>query len=202
MILCVGRYYRWCLWQEAVLPNGHWDTLIQENSGLVWMINTMTIIGMMIRRRKRHNGQRCRNTERWLRRWRLTMMMIKSKCIHNQCWNQWWKSDEAIQWWIRQCHRLPICFLTSDLTIRNKNQRTLIVRRAGLSNRNQLISFCIFLQRAIRPKTLMVSGWVGGPHCQSLLMATISFSHPSPCQWWWWWWPPCPPPPPPPICFI
>ena len=100
MILCVGRYYRWCLWQEAVLPNGHWDTLIQENSGLVWMINTMTIIGMMIRRRKRHNGQRCRNTERWLRRWRLTMMMIKSKCIHNQCWNQWWKSDEAIQWWM------------------------------------------------------------------------------------------------------
>ena len=34
----------------------------------------------------------------------------------------------------RQCHRLPICFLTSDLTIRNKNKRTLIVRRAGLSN--------------------------------------------------------------------
>ena len=34
----------------------------------------------------------------------------------------------------RQCHRLPICFLTSDLTIRNKNQRTLIVRRAGLSS--------------------------------------------------------------------
>ena len=38
-----------------------------------------------------------------------------------------------------QCHRLPICFLTSDLTnstrltIRNKNQRTLIVRRSGLS---------------------------------------------------------------------
>ena len=95
-VCCDLRYYRWCLWQEAVLPNGHWDTLIQENSGLVWMINTMTIIGMMIRRRKRHNGQRCRNTERWLRRWRLTMMMIKSKCIHNQCWNQWWKSDEAI----------------------------------------------------------------------------------------------------------
>ena len=136
MILCVGRYYRWCLWQEAVLPNGHWDTLIQENSGLVWMINTMTIIGMMIRRRKRHNGQRCRNTERWLRRCRLTRMMVKSKCIHNQCWNQWWKSDEAIQWWIRQCHRLPICFLTSDLTIRNKNQRTLIVRRASLSMMN------------------------------------------------------------------
>ena len=135
-VCCDLRYYRWCLWQEAVLPNGHWDTLIQENSGLVWMINTMTIIGMMIRRRKRHNGQRCRNTERWLRRWRLTMMMIKSKCIHNQCWNQWWKSDEAIQWWIRQCHRLPICFLTSDLTIRNKNQRTLIVRRASLSMMN------------------------------------------------------------------
>ena len=35
---------------------------------------------------------------------------------------------------VRQCHRLPICFLTSDLTIRNKNQRTLIVRRAGLSS--------------------------------------------------------------------
>ena len=34
----------------------------------------------------------------------------------------------------RQCHRLPICFLTSDLTIRNKNQRTLIVRQACLSN--------------------------------------------------------------------
>ena len=39
----------------------------------------------------------------------------------------------------RQCHHLTICFLTSDLTnstrftIRNKNQRTLIVRRAGLS---------------------------------------------------------------------
>ena len=33
----------------------------------------------------------------------------------------------------RQCHHLPICFLTSDLTIRNKNQRNLIVRRAGLS---------------------------------------------------------------------
>ena len=34
----------------------------------------------------------------------------------------------------RQCHRLPICFLT-DLTstIRNKNKRSLIVRRAGLS---------------------------------------------------------------------
>ena len=36
---------------------------------------------------------------------------------------------------LRQCHRLPICFLTSDFTntIRNKNQRTLIMRRAGLS---------------------------------------------------------------------
>ena len=31
----------------------------------------------------------------------------------------------------RQCHRLPICFLTSHLTNRNKNQRTLIVRRTG-----------------------------------------------------------------------
>ena len=38
---------------------------------------------------------------------------------------------------LRQCHCLPICFLTSDLTIRNKNQRTLIVRRAGLSNTTQ-----------------------------------------------------------------
>ena len=27
-----------------------------------------------------------------------------------------------------------MCFLTSDLTIRNKNQRNLIVRRAGLSS--------------------------------------------------------------------
>ena len=35
---------------------------------------------------------------------------------------------------VRQCHRLPICFLTSDLTIRNKNKRTLIVRRTGLSS--------------------------------------------------------------------
>ena len=33
-----------------------------------------------------------------------------------------------------RCHRLPICFLTSYLTIRNKNKRTLIVRRAGLSS--------------------------------------------------------------------
>ena len=43
--------------------------------------------------------------------------------------SQWPDSEEC-----RQCHRLPICFLTSDLTnIRNKNKRTLILRRAGLS---------------------------------------------------------------------
>ena len=43
----------------------------------------------------------------------------------------------------RQCHRLPICFSTSDLTnsltIRNKNQGTLIVRRAGLSTCSEVI---------------------------------------------------------------
>ena len=58
---------------------------------------------------------------------------------------KYWATPTAIIIWSaglevdvggRQCHRLPICFLTSDVTntIRNKNQRTLIVRRAGLSS--------------------------------------------------------------------
>ena len=58
---------------------------------------------------------------------------------------KYWATPTAIIIWSaglevdvggRQCHRLPICFLTSDFTntIRNKNQRTLIVRRAGLSS--------------------------------------------------------------------
>ena len=38
----------------------------------------------------------------------------------------------------RQCHRLPICFLTSDLT-RNKNQRNLIERRASLSSHSRIL---------------------------------------------------------------
>ena len=74
----------------------------------------------------------------------------------------------------RQCHHLTICFLTSDLTnstrftIRNKNQRTLIVRRAGLSRKcakrqgcrqstNRMITTKITTNRIIitTPKSLL-----------------------------------------------
>ena len=61
----------------------------------------------------------------------LNQSLYKSKCYHHfepDCSSEICSAPEGF---IRQCHRLPIWFLTSDLT--NKNQRTLIVRRAGLS---------------------------------------------------------------------
>ena len=61
----------------------------------------------------------------------LSQSLYKSKYSHHfepDCSSEICSAPEGF---IRQCHRLPFWFLTSDLT--NKNQRTLIVRRAGLS---------------------------------------------------------------------
>ena len=42
-----------------------------------------------------------------------------------------------------QWHCLPICFLTSDLTIRNKNKRILIVRRANPGWQSRPVEFSL-----------------------------------------------------------
>ena len=63
---------------------------------------------------------------------------ILTHLLRRHWWNPQYISDASIHRptvviQLRQCHCLPICFLTSNLTNQKKTQRTLIVRQAGLS---------------------------------------------------------------------
>ena len=70
---------------------------------------------------------------RWEQTWLGGSRLINfwSKCVrHHFLYREEFQGDFPIKpnrLVSRQCHRLPIYFLTSDLTIRNKNKRTLIV---------------------------------------------------------------------------